>query len=281
MNGIRDPIVIREKDVGRILEYIKSSNETVMFYRAELASSEGDLISPEENPVVTYWPNSRRGQSMGLHIWSNTISRVSLYHFEDILLDNYGLDPKGLPLVQFGLECDLICVVTELKDLEKFSLESSCSPAYESAIINSFHGVVSNALGQLPPNLIRSQGNGSLACWEIQNEELQTITDFCVNGTRKIHDKWRIIRHSPHFELGAPKEVATTVALGQAAKLSAEHGYCGGPVYFAKKMCKICPPGGIFIDKSIPNLDPELTQNEVSEIMPNSKQFCVWHLIQD
>lgn len=279
--GLHDPIAENERDVSTVLKQLKLADEDVKFFKAKLTSrtmSTGELT---ENPEIIYCPHRNETMEQGLTFSSQSLSKLSLYEFENILFDKYGDRDDTLPDIKFGKPCEILAAIIDLRGFSSFCEKPNIESPYTCGLMFSFYQLVSQAFYKYPPELIKYLGDGVLVVWETNFEDREVAIDICLEGVTELSSKWTIVRRSPQFSHGAPEEVAIGISFGLASQLPCTEDYIGRPINIASRLCSVCPGGEIFIDKSVPSINPRFPKEDTSAHIRSFGRYYIWRVRGD
>lgn len=279
--GAQDPIAENERDVSTVLKQLQLADEEVRFFKAHLVSRAMSSSELTENPEIVYCPHSHDAMEQGLVFKSYSLSKLALYEFENILFEKYGGKNDGLPDIEFGKPCEILAAIIDLRGFSTFCEKPNIESPYTCGLMFSFYQLVSQAFYKYPPELIKYLGDGVLAVWETNFEDREVAIDICLEGAMELSSKWNVVRRSPQFSHGAPEEVAIGISFGLASQLPCTEDYIGRPINIASRLCSVCPGGDIFIDKSVPSINPSFAKEDTSAHIRSFGRYYIWRVRGD
>jgi len=279
--GVQDPIAENERDVSTVLKQLHLADEEVKFFKAKLISRTMSTSELTENPEIMYFPKHADDMHQGLTFCSESLSKLSLYEFENVLFEKYGIHDDGLPIIEFGKPCEILAAIIDLRGFSSFCEKPNIESPYTCGLMYSFYQLVSKSFYKYPPELIKYLGDGVLAVWETNFEDRQVAIDICLEGVNEMNSKWKVVRRSPQFSHGAPEEVAIGISFGLASQLPGTDDYIGRPINIASRLCSVCPGGDIFIDKSVPSISPQFPKEDTSVHIRSFGRYYIWRVRGD
>ena len=268
-----DHIVLEETDVALILNKLSGARENIRKYLARFNTSN---TSQEDGTELIYIPHAYDYHEHGLYLTTNTSSKLTHYQFEDLIFNNYDLGDNMESSIEFGQPCEVLVSSIDMRGFSTFCEQPNIESPYLCGLMSSFYNVANKGFFKYPPDLIKFAGDGYLAIWQTKVEDRQIAIDVCVEGTSTLNSKWQIIRQSPHFSHGAPEEIGAGISFGLASKLSFDNDYIGRPINIASRLCGVCLGGKIYIDKSVPSINPEVEKKNSRARIKSYGEYNIW-----
>jgi class 3 adenylate cyclase len=273
IDGDGDPIVSEETDVAVILRSLSGARDNIHSYiaRFHTTSSNG-----EEGTELTYYPRPHDLHDHGLYLTTSAASKLTLYKFEDLIFNNYDLADTMESSIEFGHPCEILVSSIDMRGFSTFCEQPNIESPYLCGLMSSFYNVANRGFSKYPPDLIKFAGDGYLAIWQTGVEDRKIAIDVCVEGTSALNSNWQIVRQSPHFTHGAPEEIGAGISFGLASKLSFDNDYIGRPINIASRLCGVCPGGEIYIDKSVPSMNPDIEMKNSRARIKSYGEYNIW-----
>lgn len=273
IDGADEPIVSEETDVAVILRSLSAARENIQKYLAHFhtTSSNGD-----DGTELTYFPQTHDYHGHGLYLSTHASSKLTLFKFEDLIFNNYDLADKMESSVEFGKPCEVLVSSIDMRGFSTFCEQPNIESPYLCGLMSSFYNVANRGFSKYPPDLIKFAGDGYLAIWQTSVEDRKIAIDVCVEGTSTLNSNWQIVRQSPHFTHGAPEDIGAGISFGLASKLSFDNDYIGRPINIASRLCGVCPGGKIYIDKSVPSMNPDIEMKKSRARIKSYGEYDIW-----
>ena len=267
------PIVSEETDVAVILRSLSGIRDNIRNYIAQFHTT--SMNSTEEAELI-YFPQTHEHTKHGLYLRTNAASKLTLFKFEDLIFNNYDITDSIESSIEFGQPCEILVSSIDMRGFSIFCEQPNIESPYLCGLMSSFYNVANRGFAKYPPDLIKFAGDGYLAIWQTGVEDRKIAIDVCVEGTSELNSNWQIVRQSPHFTHGAPEEIAACIAFGLASKLSFDNDYIGRPINIASRLCGICPGGKIYIDKSVPSMNPNIEMKNSRARIKSYGEYNIW-----
>ena len=267
------PIVSEETDVAVILRSLSGIRDNIRNYIAQFHTT--SMNSTEEAELI-YFPQTHEHTKHGLYLRTNAASKLTLFKFEDLIFNNYDITDSIESSIEFGHPCEILVSSIDMRGFSIFCEQPNIESPYLCGLMSSFYNVANRGFAKYPPDLIKFAGDGYLAIWQTGVEDRKIAVDVCVEGTSELNSNWQIVRQSPHFTHGAPEEIAAGISFGLASKLSFDNDYIGRPINIASRLCGICPGGKIYIDKSVPSMNPNIEMKNSRARIKSYGEYNIW-----
>lgn len=267
------PIVSEETDVAVILRSLSGIRDNIRNYIAQFHTT--SMNSTEEAELI-YFPQTHDHTKHGLYLRTNAASKLTLFKFEDLIFNNYDITDSIESSIEFGQPCEILVSSIDMRGFSIFCEQPNIESPYLCGLMSSFYNVANRGFAKYPPDLIKFAGDGYLAIWQTGVEDRKIAIDVCVEGTSELNSNWQIVRQSPHFTHGAPEEIAAGISFGLASKLSFDNDYIGRPINIASRLCGICPGGKIYIDKSVPSMNPNIEMKNSRARIKSYGEYNIW-----
>ena len=267
------PIVSEETDVAVILRSLSGIRDNIRNYIAQFHTTS---MNSTERAELRYLPQTHAPTKHGLYLRTNAASKLTLFKFEDLIFNNYDITDSIESSIEFGQPCEILVSSIDMRGFSIFCEQPNIESPYLCGLMSSFYNVANRGFAKYPPDLIKFAGDGYLAIWQTGVEDRKIAIDVCVEGTSELNSNWQIVRQSPHFTHGAPEEIAAGISLGLASKLSFDNDYIGRPINIASRLCGICPGGKIYIDKSVPSMNPNIEMKNSRARIKSYGEYNIW-----
>lgn len=279
IDGFKTYIVLEESDVSVVLRKLSENKEPIRKYVARFHSNQqGHAHGASE---LIYRPQPYDDHQAGIYFFSDSVSKLSLYHFERQIYDNYETTEALEPQIEFGKPCEVLAAVIDMRGFSAFCEKPNIESPYTCGLMTSFYHMVRTTFSKYPPELIKFLGDGVIAIWQTNVEDRQVAINNCIEGSTSLHGKWQIIRRSEHFSHGTPAEIAAGISFGLASKLSFGDDYIGRPINIASRLCSVCPGGKIYVDKSVPRIPEEIERKDARVRIKSFGEYNIWTLFGD
>lgn len=279
IDGKMAPLIAEEINVGTILKRLSHTSDSIRKITARFYTNAEDVARQHSNSKLIYLPARDDFQEPGLHLYSEAATKLSLYKFEEILYANYELPAPSTPEIEFGLPCEVLAAVVDMRGFSTFCEQPNIESPYTCGLMTSFYHLFKTCLSRYPPEMIKFLGDGVLAVWETSAEDRPVAVDVCFDAIFNINQRWAEVRRGPNFTHGAPKDIGIGVSFGLASRISIGGDYLGRPINIASRLCNICQPGQGLIDKSVPGLSPSPILKETKARLKSFGDYPVWALL--
>lgn len=278
IEGEREFLAEEESDVAVILRRLSTSHEQIRRMTARFYRDQSAVGRDYGNSKLVYLPSLADFQEAGLYFYSDTSTKLTLYKFEDILYSNYEMVIKREPEIEFGVPCEVLAAVIDMRGFSVFCEQPNIESPYTCGLMTAFYHTVRSSFVRYPPEMMKFLGDGVLSVWETAAEDRQIAIDVCLEGIRSLNQKWTEVRKGPHFTHGAPKDLGTGMSFGLASKISVGDDYIGRPINLASRLCAVCPAGTAYLDKSVPSVSSEPNIKDTKVRIKSFGEFPVWAL---
>ncbi len=269
------PLVEKEADVAMILKSLNHAETPITRYIARLRERNQ---SDGETAEITYLTEAIKEQEFGLYFSAGDLPKRQRYEFEDFLNEKFNLEETLEPKIQFGIPCEILAAVIDLRGFSIFCEKPNVESPYACALIHSFYQIVRRSLHKYPPETIKFQGDGVLTIWETTADDREVAIQTCLQGAMELNSLWQVMRKSAQFSHGTPEDVAIGISFGLASVLPGIKDYIGRPINVASRLCSVCPGGEIFVDKSLPGIPPEIAKAEASCFIKSFGRYYLWRI---
>ena len=281
VEGEHSTVVKDEPDVSVILREINSAQQKATKIVARFYTADEMLSNEYGNSKLMYLPSLNDFQQAGLYYYSDVGDKLTLYKFEKILYANYEMEEEGETQIEFGVPCEVLSVVVDMRGFSAFCEQPNIESPYTCGLMTSFYHMVRTAFIRYPPEMMKFLGDGVLAIWQTTSVDRQIAIEVCLEGVQSLNQKWAEVRRGPHFSHGAPKDIGAGLCFGLASKITVGDDYIGRPINIASRLCSVCPPGHAYIDKSVPGVSAEPNLKEVRVRIKSFGDYPVWALYTD
>lgn len=270
-------IVEDEHDISLILRVLHDKAASVHRFHATLYSGNLEATACAEVDYVTEVGDSPTAP-MGLTVRTPEITRMNTFEFEGVLLEKYALDDDNEPRIQFGIPCEVLAAIIDMRGFSAFCEQPQIESPYTCGLMYAFYQIVEQRFNKYRPDLIKYLGDGVLTLWETTYEDRPAALSVALNGLRELQDQWDIVRRAPQFSHGAPNEVAVGLSFGLASQIPGAEDYIGRPINVASRLCSVCSGSEILIDKSVPGIDESIPKDDISVHIKSFGRYHVWRV---
>ncbi len=278
VEGIHDTIAEKETDTGEILRRLQAEPDGILYYQAELT----DVVAGAwQRAVLTYRPRPMEGAQVGLHLESPGMNKLRLHQFEEVLIEQYGLQQDEPDVIEFGRPCEILAAVLDMRGFSSFCEQPNIESPYICGLMFSFYKMAVRGFNRYPAEMVKFTGDGLVAVWETTHEDRDMAIQSCLNGVVPLDGQWQEVRNLPQFSHGAPESIGIGISFGLGSALPHTTDYIGRPINVAARLCNACPGGEVLVDKSVPNLDPQYPKQDSSVHVKSFGRYYVWRLQGD
>lgn len=270
------PIVKDEVDVSLILQKIARCGETIDSIRVRLTPELGSQDMPSAE--LTYVSREKIQYKPGLTLISSASSKLSVFKFESMLFEHYEDLRETEPNVKFGDPCEILAAVVDIRGFSHFSERPNIESPYLCGVMGAFYQIIQRSFAKYSPEMIKFMGDGVLAVWQTTFEDRQYAVDAAVEGCLQLNSRYQKLRKSPHFTEGTPDSLGVGISIGLGSKLPFDGDYIGRPINVATRLCGVCPGGKVFVDQSVPNLDPSIEKRETTVEVKTYGKYYLWSI---
>ncbi|GHB91884.1 adenylate/guanylate cyclase domain-containing protein [Cerasicoccus arenae] len=271
------PIVEDEHDISLILKVLHDKATSIYRFHATLYNGKVDSSLCAQLDYITEAGDSVNSP-MGLTVQTPSISRLNTFEFEGVLLEKYQLDHDSEPRIEFGIPCEVLTTIIDMRGFSAFCEQPQIESPYTCGLMYAFYQVVEQRFNKFRPDLIKYLGDGVLTLWETTYEDRAAALDVCLTGLRELQERWDIVRRAPQFSHGAPSEVAVGLSFGLASQIPGADDYIGRPINVASRLCSVCNGSEILIDRSVPGLDESIPKDDISVHIKSFGRYNVWRM---
>jgi len=269
VDGFESFLVLDEPDVSKVLKKLEGKDDRVRKYSARFYTSRTQHTEGYGVSELQYRPIAYDRHLEGLYFYSDSVSKVSYYQFEEEIYTNYPFIESQEPEVEFGKPCELLALVIDIRGFSVFCEKPEIESPYTCGLMSAFYHMASRSLQRFPPDMTKFLGDGMLAIWETNPEERELAVNVALESALDLHNKWRIVKDSPHFTHGAPEGIGAGICFGLASHLEIGNDYIGRPINIASRLCSACPGDRVYVDRAVPNLPLHIKKEEyVAHIKP-------------
>ena len=252
VDGFGQQICENEGDVSRVLAAIARHDGDVRQYTARYYQTMNSEPGDYGNAKMAYLPERADFMDAGLHFFSESTDKLLIFQFEDFIYNGYTVDEEVAPEVEYGLPCEVLALVIDMRGFTAFGEQATIESPYVCGIMSAFYHMVRQGFKRYQPDMVKFLGDGVLSVWQTNSKDRQIAVETALEGLRMMPFSWRHITKGPEFSHGAPEGIGAGVSFGLASKLLIDQDYLGRPINLASRLCGICPPGRIYVDKSVP-----------------------------
>jgi class 3 adenylate cyclase len=241
-----------EPDVGKVLQAISGHESHVRRYVARYYVSPLSEPGDYGNTKIFYLPEAYDFAEAGLHFVSENDDKLLLYKMEEYLYDSYQLMESVDTEIEYGLPCEVLCTVIDMRGFSTFCEQPTIESPYACGLMTAFYGMVRSGFNRYPPDLVKFLGDGVLAVWQTNSKDRAIAMEVCLHGLSLLPRTWRQIATSEEFTLGAPEGIGSGLSFGLASKISIGNDYIGRPINIASRLCSMAPSSRIYIARNVP-----------------------------
>lgn len=276
IHAVDGPIVEEEEDISRILKILHEQATSVARFQAKLQAPGARKPGPTLDYVTE--AGDSVDTPMGLTVQTPSISRLQIFEFEEVLLEKYQLNADSEPRIEFGIPCEILAAIIDLRGFSAFCEKPEIESPYTCGLMYAFYQSVEQRFHKFRPDLIKYLGDGVLTLWETTYEDRAAALNVCLNGLLELQDTWDIVRRSPQFTHGAPEQVAVGVSFGLASQIPGAADYIGRPINVASRLCGASSGSQILVDKSVPGIPDDVPKDDISVHIKSFGRYQVWRL---
>jgi len=268
-----------ETEIPLILESLNKDDAPLTRFEARLISCDDFDERDEDCPLITFTHKEGTGKT-GLHFQSAELEKLSLFQFEAMLYEQYNLQkPQASEMeIVFGRPCEVLATVVDMRGFSLFCEKPNIESPYTSGLMSSFYQLVKNSFLTYPPELMKYLGDGVLSVWETSYKDRELAISTCLHGLSDLNARWQILRQSPQFSHGTPKDIGIGISFGLASMLTVDQDYIGRPINIASRLCSVCNGKEILIDKSLPKLPEDLSYDDYQVSMKSFGRADIWRM---
>ncbi|MFW5883798.1 MAG: adenylate/guanylate cyclase domain-containing protein [Verrucomicrobiota bacterium] len=278
IDGFKGYICLEDDDVARILSDLAASDDQVRKFIAAFHSSSEEQDRTEGLCELQYRPTPYDRHQTGLTFFSDSISKLSLYRFEQVLYENYNLDNDSPLEIEFGTPCEVLAAVMDMRGFSAFCEQPNIESPYTCGLMSAFYNLTQDLFRRYPPDTVKFLGDGVVLLWRTTHEDRQVVVENVVPQALEMDKRWSKVRMAPHFSHGSPSDIGIGIAFGLASLLPFGDDYIGRPINVASRLCAVCPGGQVYIDKSVPDIPENLRKTEITASIRSFGRMPVWQL---
>ena len=275
-------LIIDEPDVSKVLKRLEGKESQIRKYSAHFCTSrtqrpEGYYGTSE----LHYRPSSHEHYHQGLSFYSDSVSKVSYYEFEEEIFTNYPFIEKTEPEIEFGKPCEVLALVIDIRGFSVFCEKPEIESPYTCGLMSAFYHMVTNGLQRFPPDMVKFMGDGVIAIWKTNPDNREITVSVALHAALDLRDRWAIVTDCPHFTHGAPEGIGAGICFGLASQLELADDYIGRPINIASRLCSACPAGRVYVDRSVPDIPINLKKEDyVAHIKPYGRHD-IWAFMSE
>lgn len=261
-------LVEQEKDVATVLRAVSGLHTPIRRYVARFYEDLGQSRdSGFGSTKLMYLPMVDDFSEAGLYYFGRDDSKLSLYRFEDMLHTNYEIQLKDEAEIEFGVPCEVLALVIDLRGFSAFCEKPNIESPYTCGLLTGFYNMIRGSLIKFPPDMMKFLGDGVLAIWETTREDRDIALNVALDAVQYLPSRWKEVLRSPHFIHGAPEGLGCGLSFGLASKISVGNDYLGRPINIASRLCDVCPPNAVLIDRVVPGVKEKVrVQSKIAQI---------------
>lgn len=254
VEGYGQNLIENESDVSVVLEAVAENRNQIRRYIARFYLSPLSEPGDYGNSKLEYSAESVDFLPPGLHFYCSDDNKLIVYHFEDFIYNSYYVTQELHREVEYGLPCEILSAVVDMRGFSSFCEQPNIESPYTCGLMTAFYAMVRDGFKRYPPELVKFLGDGVLAIWQTSSKDRDIAIETCVEGLTHLASTWKLITMGPEFSHGAPVGIGAGVSFGLASKISIGNDFLGRPVNIASRLCGICPPSMVYIDRSVPSI---------------------------
>ena len=254
VEGFGQNLVENERDVSEVLQAIADNPNQVRRYIARFYISPLSEPGDYGNSKLEYAAEAVDFQPPGLHFYCSEDNKLIVYHFEDFVYNSYYVTEELHREIEYGLPCEILAAVVDVRGFSSFCEQPNIESPYTCGLMTAFYAMVRNGFKRYPPELVKFLGDGVLAIWQTNAKDREVAIETCLEGLIHLAPTWKQITIGPEFSHGAPDGIGAGVCFGLASKISIDNDFLGRPINLASRLCGICPPSMVYIDRAVPSV---------------------------
>lgn len=255
VEGLGITICEEEGDVSTVLAAIGQHDNQVRRYVARFYMSPHSEPGDYGNAKIEYLPAPYDFRDAGLYYHAENEDKILLYQLDGFLKDSFNLSQAYTVELEYGIPCEVLCAVIDMRGFSIFCEQPSIESPYTCGVLTAFYAMVRRGFQSYPPDLVKFLGDGVLVVWQTSPKDRNVAIQTCLEGLEELPGQWRHIINGPEFTHGAPEAIGSGVSFGLASKISIDNDYIGRPVNLSSRLCAQCPPGRVYIAKSVPGIE--------------------------
>ncbi|MCB1120183.1 MAG: adenylate/guanylate cyclase domain-containing protein [Verrucomicrobiae bacterium] len=270
------PIVSDESDISHILQTIARCDSPIESIRVKLTADPKSTDMPSAE--LAYHAKEKFHYKPGLTLTSTASTKLSVFRFESKLFEHYEDLRETEPDVKFGDPCEILAAVVDIRGFSHFSERPNIESPYLCGVMGAFYQVIQRSFAKYSPEMIKFMGDGVLAVWQTTFEDRPYAVDAAIDGCLHLNRRYQRLRQSPHFTEGTPDSLGVGISIGLGSKLPFDGDYIGRPINVATRLCGVCPGGKVFVDQSVPNIDPSIEKKETTVEVKTYGKYYLWSI---
>lgn len=270
------PIVSDESDISLILQTIAKCDSPIQSTRVRLTTDANSTDMPSAE--LAFFNRENVHYKPGLTLTSTASTKLSVFRFESKLFEHYEDLRETEPDVKFGDPCEILAAVVDIRGFSHFSERPNIESPYLCGVMGAFYQIIQRSFAKYSPEMIKFMGDGVLAVWQTTFEDRQYAVDAAIDGCLHLNRRYQRLRQSPHFTEGTPDSLGVGISIGLGSKLPFDGDYIGRPINVATRLCGVCPGGKVFVDQSVPNIDPNIEKRETTVEVKTYGKYYLWSI---
>lgn len=283
IDGFKTYVVLEETDVATVLRKLADNKDRIRKYVARFFRGSAGIgvrepaAGTEGSTELVYRPQPYDDHRAGLYFYSDNVTKLSLFRFENLIYSNYELEETTEPQIEFGQPCEVVSAVIDMRGFSVFCEKPNIESPYTCGLMTAFYHMCKTSFQRYPPELLKFLGDGVLAVWQTTVEDRTVAIETAIAGTVGLNSKWQQIRRNPHFKHGAPEDIGCGLSFGLASKITIENDYIGRPVNLSSRLCGVCPGGKVLVDRAF-DVPEEYDKKEQRVRIKSYGEYPVWIL---
>lgn len=278
VEGFGRNLIENESDVSEVLQAIAENRGQVRRYVARYYLSPLSEPGDYGNAKIEYFNETVDFLPAGLHFYSSDDNKLIVYHFEDFIYNSYYVTEELSREIEYGLPCEILAAVVDMRGFSSFCEQPNIESPYTCGLMTAFYSMIRSSFKRYPPELVKFLGDGVLAIWQTSAKDREVAIETCLEGLTSMAPTWKQVTMGPEFSHGAPDGIGAGISFGLASKISIDNDFLGRPINLASRLCGVCPPGMIYIDRAVPSI---AAHDEVKQANVRLKSYGdqkVWSL---
>jgi hypothetical protein len=272
-------VVLDEPEVSKVLKKLAGKELRVRKYSARFYTNRTQHSEDYGVSELHYRPVSDKPDQQGLHFYSDAISKLRYYQFEEEIYTNYPFLENNELEVEFGKPCEVLALIIDIRGFTLFCEQPQIESPYICGLMSAFYHMVSRSLQRFPPDMTKLLGDGVLAIWQTTPADRELAVNVALEAALSLRNQWQQVQDSPHFTHGAPEALGAGICFGLASHLEVVNDYIGRPINIASRLCGACPGDRVYVDRAVPNIPLHLKKEEyVTHIRPYGRHN-IWAFI--
>lgn len=276
VDGFETLILLDEPEVAKVLKKLETNKQKVRKYSARFYSRQNESIREVRGmSELHYRPIAYENYQQGLSFFSDAVSKLAHYAFEEELQATYPSNEEAALNVEFGRPCEILAMVIDLRGFSAFCEKPEIESPYTCGLMSAFYDMAEQSLIRFPPEMTKFLGDGVLAIWETSPTDREVAVKVALQAALDMHHRWKMVKDNPYFTHGAPMEIGAGLCFGLASYLQIDD-YIGRPINIASRLCSACPGDRVYVDRAVPDIPVNLKKEAyVAHIKPYGRHH-VW-----